>query len=224
MTTQTIEFFKTKKQALEVIGGNLNSNKKMPCKTWNLSAWQCKTGSLLSDIEGTICSECYAMNNHYLRFRDEHLESFNKRLKNSLRNDWVNAMIKVIGDDPYFRWFASGDLQNLNMLEKIVKIAEALPNTKFWLPTHEPKIIKSWLDKHKQAFPKNLIIRISAVYIDKQSSLPKSLQGYDNILTSTVHSQNAIGQECISHKQEGQCLDCRECWNTEVKNISYKIH
>lgn len=219
-----LRFFKTKKEAIEIVGGELRANKKMPCKTFNLSAWHCKTGGLLADQEGTICSTCYARNGHYLMFRDDHAKGYAERLKNIDSIFWIDAMVKLIGDDPYFRWFGSGDLQSLTHLEKIVIIARMLPRTKFWLPTHEPKIIKSWLDKHQQDFPENLIIRISAVYIDKPSKLPKSLQGYKNIKTSTVHTLQSIGIECNSHNQGGACLDCRACWDTSIDNISYKAH
>jgi hypothetical protein len=47
MNIQPIEFIKTKKEAAAIIGGELRNNKKMPCKTFNLSAWHCKTGGLL---------------------------------------------------------------------------------------------------------------------------------------------------------------------------------
>jgi hypothetical protein len=221
---QPIEFIKTKKEAAAIIGGELRNNKKMPCKTFNLSAWHCKTGGLLAEKPGTICFECYARNGHYLMFRDDHAKGYSERLKNVDSIYWIDAMIKQIGNDPFFRWFASGDLQSLAMLEKIVIIARALPDTRFWLPTHEPGIIKSWLEKHQQAFPDNLIIRISAVYIDKPADLPKSLQGHKNILTSTVHTIAPIQSECPSHLQNGECRDCRNCWNTEVKNVSYKAH
>lgn len=224
MNIQPIEFIKTKKQAREIIGGELRANKKMPCKTFNLSAWHCKTGGLLANIEGTICNECYARNGHYLMYRDEHAKGYSERLKNVDSIYWIDAMIKQIGNDPYFRWFGSGDLQSLAMLEKIVIIARKLPDTKFWLPTHEPKIIKSWLEKHQQPFPDNLIIRISAVYIDKPCKLPKALQGHKNILTSTVHTVKPIQNECQAHNQEGACRDCRHCWNTSIKNVSYKAH
>ncbi len=219
-----LRFFKTKKEAIEVVGGELRSDKKMPCKTFNLSAWHCKTGGLLADQEGTVCSECYARDGHYLMFRDDHAKGYAERLKNIDSIFWVDAMVKLIGDDKYFRWFGSGDLQSVPHLEKIVVIARMLPNCKFWLPTHEPKIIKGWLDKHQQDFPKNLIIRISATHIDKPAKLPKSLRGHANILTSTVHTEKPIKTECQSHHQGGACLDCRACWDSKVTNVSYKIH
>ena len=223
MHTSIIEF-KTKKQAVEVIGGELRSNSKMPCKTFNLSAWDCKTGGILASIPGTICSECYARRGHYAIYRENHAPGYDKKLQNVDSIYWVDAMIKLIGNDAHFRWFGSGDLQSLEMLEKIVIIARALPETLFWLPTHEPKFVKMWLNKHQQEFPENLIIRISAVYVDKPSKLPKSLEGHKNILTSTVHTVKTIGQECIAKDQGGECKDCRSCWNTEVKNVSYKAH
>ena len=219
-----LRFFKTKKEAIEIVGGELRANKKMPCKTFNLSAWHCKTGGLLANIPGTICHDCYARNGHYLMFRDDHAKGYAERLKNIDSIFWVDAMVKQIGNDPYFRWFVSGDLQSLEHLEKIVIIARMLPNTKFWLPTHEPKIVKLWIDKHLQEFPENLIIRISAVYIDKLDKLPKSLQGHTNIKTSTVHTFRPIIKECNSHHQGGACLDCRDCWDTSIDNISYKAH
>ena len=223
-TMQTINFFKTKKDAIDYVGGKLRSNKKMPCKTFNTSAWDCQTGGKLSGIPGTVCYECYARDGHYLMYRDEHSKGYTERKKNMDQLYWVDAMIKQIGNDPYFRWFGSGDLQSLENLEKIVTIAERLPNTLFWLPTHEPKYIKAWLDKHRREYPKNLIIRISAVYVDKPCKLPKALQGHENILTSTVHTVKPIKNECQAHHQEGACQDCRNCWDTRFDNISYKAH
>jgi hypothetical protein len=48
-------------QAMEIIGGDLSATTKMPCKSFNLPAWECKTGSKLAKIPGTVCHGCYAM-------------------------------------------------------------------------------------------------------------------------------------------------------------------
>jgi hypothetical protein len=48
-------------QAKEIIGGDLSATTKMPCKSFNLPAWECKTGSKLAKIPGTVCHGCYAM-------------------------------------------------------------------------------------------------------------------------------------------------------------------
>jgi len=43
--------------------------------------------------------------------------------------------------------------------------------------------------------------------------------------TSTVHTTSkVIGYECPAYKQGGACLDCRACWNSNIKNVSYKQH
>jgi len=223
MNTQPITFI-TKKSASEYLDYKLADNKKMPCKTFNLSAWDCKTGGILADDPKSVCHGCYAKKSHYLIYRENHAPGYDKRMRSIDSIHWVDAIIKLIGDDKYFRWFASGDLQSVNMLNKIVQIAEKMPNTKFWLPTHEPKIIKGWLKEYKRSFPKNLIIRLSAVHVDKESKIPKSLQGHQNILTSTVHTIDPIGNNCLAPKQNGACESCRACWDTKIKNVSYKAH
>lgn len=220
--SQTITFF-TKKSAELIVGGAIRDNKKMPCKTWNLSAWDCKTGSKLAKVAGSICSECYAKAGFYNTYRESHAEGYKKRLDSIDNPNWVNAMIKLIGNDPYFRWMASGDIQSLDHLKKIVQIAELMPQTKFWLPTHEVNIVKDYVKSG--LVPVNLIIRISAVYIDKPCSLPKSLEGHANILISNVHKvEKPMGFNCNAPSQGGACLDCRACWDTSVKAISYHAH
>ena len=42
-------------QAKEIIGGDLSATTKMPCKSFNLPAWECRTGSKLAKIPGTVC-------------------------------------------------------------------------------------------------------------------------------------------------------------------------
>lgn len=221
MHTSIIQF--TKKTAIEIVGGELRNNKKIPCKTHNLSAWFCKTGSKLANIEGTICHDCYAKKGHYATYREDHADGYAKRLEAINHPNWVDAIIKQIGKDKYFRWLASGDLQNLLHLSKIVEVAERMPQTLFWLPTHEPNLVKQYLTIGK--IPSNLIIRISAVYIDQEAKLPKSLQNNPNILVSNVHKvKDPMGFECKSTSQGGACLDCRACWDTSVKAVSYKAH
>jgi len=39
--------------------------------------------------------------------------------------------------------------------------------------------------------------------------------------TSTVVTSGAT---CPAPSQEGQCKDCRNCWNKEIKNVSYGQH
>ena len=45
--------------AYEIIGG-LSSPSKMPWYGWSISAYRCKTGGKLREVENSTCSHCYA--------------------------------------------------------------------------------------------------------------------------------------------------------------------
>jgi hypothetical protein len=163
-------------QAMEIIGGDLSATTKMPCKSFNLPAWECKTGSKLAKIPGTVCHGCY-----------------------------------------YFRWHDAGDIQSIKHFKNIVEVANKTPAITHWIPTREHKIINDFI-KAGNTIPDNLIVRISATNIDGKP--PKNASH-----TSTVHSKSeAIGFECKAPSQSGSCLDCRACWDTNIKNVSYKQH
>jgi hypothetical protein len=119
----------------------------------------------------------------------------------------------------YFRWFDSGDLQDVNHLKAIIKIANELPTIKFWLPTKEHNLLKDVFIRQGIQCPDNLIIRLSSNYIDQAPSTQQ-------FLTSTVfsHGNQPIGQACIAPSQDGKCLDCRACWNKSIPTISYAEH
>ena len=204
----------TVKQATLAVGG-LSNTSKMPCKSWGISAKECKTGSKLAKIEGTICNGCYALKGAYVWPVVERAHA--RRLELINTSSWSDNMVTAINNAPFFRWFDSGDLQNPEHLEDIVRVAIATPNTKHWLPTHEKKFVSDYLRK-RGSFPDNLIVRVSAANVD--GAPPKGFK-----LTSTSHKHGEpIGQECIAYKQDNECRDCRACWDSEVQNISYKNH
>lgn len=193
----------------------------MPCGSYSLSAFDCVTGSKLAKIEGSVCNKCYARRGNYLY--KKYRKTATRKLNNINNPQWVEAMVKLIqiqaleNDTNYFRWFDSGDLQK-GMLKNIFKVCELTPHIRHWLPTHEAKIIKDEIIKLGEKPPSNLIIRLSAGMVDDVP--PKSWTH-----TSTVHKhQNAIGFECIAKHQANKCLDCRACWDSNIKNISYGYH
>jgi hypothetical protein len=130
---------------------------------------------------------------------------------------WVYDMVLLITKKEksgFFRWHTSGDIQSLQHLEKIIAICNATPKIKHWLPTRERAIINAYTG----ILPDNLTIRLSSTMIDV-------LQDSNKFTTSTVHKNHAaFGQACIAPKQNGACLNCRSCWNKEIKNISYLQH
>ena len=206
-----------------IVCGSLTSTSKMPCKSYSLPTEACQTGFKMAQIEGSICSLCYANNGFYRMYENNIKPAQFARLDSILGAHWVSGMVAHIGNDAFFRWHDSGDLQGLEHLEKIVAVCEATPSTMHWLPTREYGFIKAYIAKHgKNSIPKNLIVRLSAMYPDKPVIIPSSLKNVPGITASNVHTKTPMGKQCKAPEQNGACLDCRECWTDSV--ISYKLH
>src|SRR3954468_24245410 len=54
-------------QVADTITGGLSWPRKMPCAAWGLPAEECKTGSKLAQVEGTVCRVCYALKGNFVR-------------------------------------------------------------------------------------------------------------------------------------------------------------
>ena len=211
------------KQQATMITGGLTATSKMPCKSYSLPTIACRTGYKMAQIKGSICSQCYAIKGFYSMYANTIEPAQHARLESISDPMWIDAMVTLIGSDQFFRWHDSGDIQSVDHLAKIAQICELTPNTKHWLPTREYGIVREYTAKHK--LPKNLIIRLSAMFADQPVKVPASLQGVEGVAVSNVHAKsNAIGSECNAPKQSGKCLDCRACWDRSVNTVSYKIH
>ena len=196
----------------QAIAGTLSTPGKMPCHSYSLPAVECKTGSALHKVEGSVCQHCYALKGNY---RYPNVKDAMGRRFGSLRHPfWADAMVILIGRhrNQYFRWHDSGDIQDLDHLLRIVQVAERLPHIKFWLPTREVGIIKEF-EREYGAFPKNLTVRVSGAMVDGPPP--------DFPVTSTVVSKNPT---CPSWKQDNKCQNCRACWDPKIANISYRAH
>lgn len=212
----------TKAQA-STVAGSVTQTTKMPCKSYSLPTVACITGYKMSKIAGSICSTCYANKGNYKTYANNIEPAQHARLDSLTSELWISAMVAHIANDSYFRWHDSGDLQGLWHLEKIARVAESTPGCKHWLPTREYSIVKAYIAKHG-ALPKNLIVRLSAMYVDKKVTIPASLQGQANVTVSNVHTSTATvhGLECHAPKNNGACGECRVCWSTEP--VSYLVH
>ena len=194
-------------------------NTKMPGTTYAVDAFACLTGSKLAKVKGSICSGCYSIRLQKIR------PSVDKGYKKNLfkwqvsnTSNWIDAMVFQIlrAKVKEHRWFDSGDLQSLEMLEAIVEVARKTPKVKHWLPTKEYKVAAKYLKTN--TLPKNLVLRVSATMIDGNPS-----KVFKN--TSTVHKNNkAIGFECKARTRGNACGPCRACWDKRIKNVSYPKH
>ena len=197
------------KEALKIIGGSLSKPSKMPGWSIGLPAKECKTGSKLRKIEGSTCYDCYALKGCYV-FKVVQDAQY-RRLAAIKDPQWVTAMAHLINSKKpdVFRWHDSGDVQDLDHLQKIYSVCRLTPSKRHWLPTRE-----AWIQKHLDSKPENLIIRFSMPMVDQAPA--GSFEHYSTVVKS--------GANCPAPQQDNECRDCRNCWNSEIKNVSYGIH
>ena len=199
---------KTEK-ALFIIGGSLSKPSKMPGWSIGLPAKECKTGHKLRDVKGSVCYDCYALKGCYV-FKVVQQAQY-RRLKAIRDPQWVEAMAHLINSKRprVFRWHDSGDVQDLEHLQKIYEVCRLTPSKRHWMPTRE-----AWIKHHLQDKPDNLVIRLSSPMVDQGP-----VTSWPN--TSTVVTS---GASCPAPKQNKESGSCRQCWDSSIKNISYGIH
>lgn len=209
------------KEAKEITGhkSGLGRPSKMPGFSTSLSAFDCKVGSKLAKVEGSVCSKCYAFNGNYQYPGVK--QAHQNRLKALDHPQWIEAMTLLIGhytnpDDPYFRIHDSGDIQSVQHLLQWVQIAQNLPKINFWMPTKETRFYKTGKTIMGNDWPKNLVVRLSAPMIGKEP--PSS---FGKLPTSTV--QAGLGFECCAYKRDNKCGPCRACWEPDVQNVDYHV-
>ena len=205
------------REAVEITAG-LSFTAKMPCPSYNLPAYACKTGSKLRKKEGTVCSKCYG---HKGRYTFKNVKDAQEKRLRSIRDPrWVEAMTVLIekSGTKYFRWFDSGDIQSIEHLRKIINIARRLPDVQFWLPTKETKLL-SVAHRRGLRTPKNLVVRHSVPYL---YSTP---QGHlKRLLTASVGSGEGFICPVKSGTESCDDYECRACFSKEVKNVDYHKH
>ncbi len=211
-------------KALEGLIGSLSKPSKMPCHGYSLPAHTCRRGSLLRQIPGSVCADCYALKNRYLF--DNVQDAMYRRLDAVVSDttEWQVLITELISrkeHSGYFRWHDSGDIQSVEHLNAINAIALSLPNIDFWLPTRELDMVKQWYST-KPHTANNLVIRISANMVGQRAPRPSLGQG-TKITTSTVGRERSAFN-CPALSQGNNCGTCRACWDQSVPNVNYKLH
>jgi hypothetical protein len=203
------------KEAKVIVGTGLGNPSKMPGHSFGLSALDCKTGSKLRKIEGSVCANCYAMKGCYQwpGVKSGH----KKRLKASWGSDWQSAMVRLIGHyerSGYFRIHDSGDFQSADHVLAWFVVCRRLPKIRFWVPSRERRFIKEAL--RQEQCPKNLIIRVSDNMVDKRDA-----PGWATHTSGVVSDGSGT---CHASHRGGACGDCRRCWDKRVKRVTYNLH
>ena len=193
----------------KLITGSMTRTSKMPGLSYSLPAWECKTGSKLRKVKGSVCASCYALKGNYTRYKAIKAAQY-VRLDSLKHPLWTAAMVAQVKRQKYFRWHDAGDVQDLDHLNKIFEVCRLTPNTNHWMPTRE-----AWVKAHLPQAPKNLVIRFSPPMINQRA--PESWPNSSMVIDKGYHT-------CPAPSQGGQCGDCRQCWDPKVKVVSYGKH
>ena len=190
----------------------------MPGYAYGLPAKNCKVGSTLQKVPGSVCEKCYALKGRYVFKNVQNAQE--RRLASLTHPQWVEAMVFLLKHKKakHFRWHDSGDIQNEQHLANIIAVATACPEVHFWLPTRETGIILND-SRHRGPVPSNLVIRVSGTMVN-DSPLTK----YKNTSTVAFKGLPQTGHVCPAPAQGGKCQDCRACWDPNVKNVGYVLH
>jgi len=196
------------KEAWQLVGG-LSKPSKMPGWSIGIPAKECNTGSKLVNVKGSVCEGCYALKGCYV-FAVVQKAQY-KRLEAIQHPDWVIAMATLINSKKpdVFRWHDSGDVQDVQHLEKIFEVCKLTPEKRHWMPTRE-----AWIKDHMHKAPANLVIRFSSPMVDQGP-----VTSWPN--TSTVSTKS---RTCPAPDNNNECGSCRACWDPLVKNIEYGKH
>ena len=196
------------KEAIKITEGFTRTS-KMPGLSYSLPAWECKTGSKLRKVKGSVCASCYALKGNYTRYPAIKAAQY-RRLEAMKHPAWVTAMAAVIKRQKWFRWHDAGDVQDQQHLQKIFEICRLTPETRHWLPTRE-----AWIKDHLASKPDNLVIRFSPPMVNQRA--PESWPHSSMVVDKGFHT-------CPAPAQGGKCGSCRQCWDSSIKVVSYGKH
>tara|TARA_Y100000401_G_scaffold62146_1_gene49340 strand:+ start:459 stop:1166 length:708 start_codon:yes stop_codon:yes gene_type:complete len=232
------------KISLENIGKLSAPSKMNHCYSYSIPATKCITGAKLAKVKNSVCAGCYALKGRFMFSNVQNALTRRYNILNEALNDkkkekifvesFVYALKHYEKKYKFFRWHDSGDLQSVNHLKLIAKIANLTPNIKHWIPTREYNIYNTYLKTEKQ--PKNLVVRVSGHMVNKPA--PNSFKNVSNVLNGAKlpgftckANENYLKpgetcKKCGTKLSKGgvHCCTCTACWDPKVKTINYYYH
>jgi hypothetical protein len=202
----------------------LSATTKMPSPSWSLPAGRACPAAKYGP--GTICGSCYAKKNMY---RQSSVQKAQQR-----RFDWsvscmrtergqeifVETMVNAIRGLEYFRVHDAGDLFNPAYVRCWARIARALPDTRFWIPTRIWQFADRplWAPAIDELLScSNVTLRPSALRFEDPAPM---LDGWAAGTTASAGD----AYSCPAPKQNNECGDCRVCWDAPLQAVSYHKH
>lgn len=187
-----------------------------PVKSWSLPAGGSCPGS--KGVE--VCKSCYAKGGFYhmpivKAAREHNIQSYKHK-------DFVPNMVKAIGKDKYFRFFDSGDIESVNLADKIHQICKLCPQTHFWVPTRSDKlsVIQSYTQK-LSSLP-NVAMRPSADNIGLKSERPGVVSWVINKEDILEAIKQGIHICPVTITSQTSCDTCTMCYTDQ--KVAYVLH
>ncbi len=199
----------------------LSNTTKMPGKSWSLNAWETCPGARGDNGEPVdACSTCYALTGAY-QFPVVIASREHNRM-DWQNPDWVDAMVKLVSKQKWFRWFDSGDVYTPKLAQKIYNVMLQTPETNHWLPTRSYKVpeIYDWLIS--MSLLGNVAVRYSSDSKDGERL------DFGNNSTIIQYKDDFVNEKgvslCRAAERGGSCGSCRACWSNRVDTIVYPFH
>jgi hypothetical protein len=207
---------------------------KMPGPSWSLPSGKACPRAVYGD--NTICGDCYADKGCYQYRTTENAQEM--RFKWTVRcmrtieghQEFIRVMLVAIDKSQcdYFRVRDSGDMFNPAYANCWYEICFARPNVRFWIPTRswqQPSGLLPVLDPlmatmRKLATLPNVTVRPSALRFGDYAPVVAGLHAG----TTSDNLDVFRTRQCPAPSQDGECRDCRTCWNVKDLPVSYRRH
>ena len=166
---------------------------------------------------------CYTKNNYHEVFKAR-INKLKRNLKLIKSDKFVKKLTYEIirAKTLYFRFFSSGQVENLEQLIKVLRVCAMCKDVKFCIMCNSD-IIYSQLIQSGYKIPKNANLLLSNYEYNKRT--PQFMQDYlikSNIgITQTTIKKSLVTCKA-SKKSGGLCETCTDCYNK--KDITFKIH
>jgi len=162
-----------------------------------------------AEIEGSICSKCYAMQLlSYRHSTEEHLiDNF------QLLNDHILTAAEMpIINAAFFRIEAFGDVASVTQAANYIEIIRFNKWCNFAVFTKNPDLYKAAFKDHPK--PSNMIFVVSSLFINKESAAWKAFPEVDIIFTC-YEAEYAIEHNIKINCGSADCLGCRNCYTVQ---------
>ena len=219
----------------------LTATSSMPCNSWSLPAEKACPASKLSVRKlgkNAVCQSCYAMKGFYRmpNVKDVQGKRFAWVLSSLVKDggtEFVEALVRMVSDDvrqrgePIFRVHDSGDLFNHAYVSAWGRIADALPNVRFWIPTRSHSLPLLLESIRALAARPNVVVRPSALAFDELPPVVDGLAAGTTVIRSLPVLDSLPGVRLCpkTDPTDGRkaCGSCRTCFEGTTP-VAYLEH